>query len=232
MKIRCIAIDDEPLALEVISEHIEQLSDLELLGTFHNPMVAKTFLEKNPVDVVFLDIDMPDISGLDFSRQLPKQTKIIFTTAHKRYAIESYEVEALGYLLKPFSAEELDKSLERLRSYLLEIRGSDEDNHIYVKSEYKKVRLAFDDILFVENIKDYVRFHLSNGEKIMSLMSLKSLVEVLPEKDFLQVHRSFVINLTKVEELRKNEIRIRNKSVPVSRKYKDQLSEVLDHLIK
>lgn len=220
--IRCIAIDDEPPALALLEEYAEKTATLKLLGTFHRPKKALEFLKQHPVELIFLDINMPEMNGLELSEQLPDGVKIIFTTAYKKYAFESYRVQALDYLLKPIRYKEFSQAVQRAEQYfeLLQNKKKEDDHCLFVKAEYQLKKIPLADLLFVENLKDYVRFHLADGTKIMSLMPLKAVLEKLPPADFMKVHRSYLIGTRHVTTARKNAVSIGSNEIPVSEAYR------------
>ncbi len=233
--IRTIAIDDEPLALQLVSGYIEKTSTLELVGAYDNPMEAIEFLRENEVDLIFLDIQMPDLNGMEFARILENRPKIIFTTAYERYALEGFKLDAVDYLLKPFSYEEFYKSAEKARKLIgyeqSENKGDEiESNNefLFLKSEYKIRRINFNDIIYIEGLKDYIKVYLEKDEKpILSLSSLKALESKLPESKFMRVHRSFIVNLEKIETIERSRIVFGKVYIPVSDQYKETFQRYL-----
>lgn len=199
--IKCLAIDDEPLALDLIKRYIFKNENLDLHGGFYQAETALKSMEKVAIDLIFLDINMPDMSGMEMAKQLDSSTKVIFTTAYEDYALESYKVQALDYLVKPFNYLEFNEAVQKAVDYFKLIRtaGSDEETCIFVRSDYRLIKIDFEKLNYVENIKDYVRFHMMDGRKIMSLMSLASVLELLPQERFMKVHRSFIVSLESVE---------------------------------
>jgi DNA-binding LytR/AlgR family response regulator len=208
MKIRCIAIDDEPPALDLMCEYINRTPFLELVGKSNSASKAFDRLEEWAPDLIFLDIEMADLSGIHFSRLLPKGPKIIFTTAYDHYAIEGYKVEAIDYLLKPIGYDEFLEAAQKGREYFRLVRSSSRDgpqagqNYLFVNSEYKLIKVDFDDILYIEGLKDYVKFHLKSSPRpLLSLTSLKRLEEELPASSFMRVHRSYIVNLSHIRSI-------------------------------
>jgi DNA-binding LytR/AlgR family response regulator len=233
--IRTIAIDDEPLALQLVNGYISKTSFLEQVASFDNPLDAMDFLSSNPVDLIFLDIHMPDLSGIEFTRILENRPKIIFTTAYEKYALEGFKLEAVDYLLKPFSYEEFFKAAKKAEKLLrLEHSAQTEEieannEFLFLKSEYKIRRINFNEIKYIEGLKDYVKVYLQNEDKpILSLNSLKSLETKLPESKFMRVHRSFIVNLDKIEIIERSRIVFGKTYIPVSDQYKDKFQEYLD----
>ena len=234
MKIRTIAIDDEPLALQLVSDYIRKTPFLELVGSFDNPLDAFDFLSETDVELIFVDIQMPDLTGIEFTRSLQEEHKIIFTTAYEKYALEGFKLNAVDYLLKPFSYEEFLKAAKKAQKLCdLEDRSQPtiETNNqfLFLKSEYKIRRINFNDILYIEGLKDYVKVYLKGEDKpILSLNSIKSLEQKLPEEKFMRVHRSYIVNLEKIDTIERSRIIFGKAYIPVSDQYKDKFQEYLD----
>lgn len=231
MTLNCAIIDDEPLSVEMMSEYVEKTPFLSLSGSYNSAVQAIKALRENPVDLLFLDIQMPELSGLEFAKILPKRTKIIFTTAFPQYAIDGYEVEALGYILKPVSYDAFLKVAKRAHDWFVQSEKAKtyaEDRFIFVKSDYKLVRIDLDDILFVEGLKDYVRIYTENGDKTMSLMNMKTLEDFLPKPEFLRSHRSYIVHMNKVRCLDRLRLIIGENFIPVSESYKDTILAYFD----
>ncbi len=234
MKLKTIAIDDEPLALRLVSEYISKTPFLELVGSFDNPLDAIEFLSSQPADLIFIDIQMPDLTGIEFTRSLEGEHKIIFTTAYQQYALEGFKLNAIDYLLKPFSYEEFLKSAQKARKQAeLEANSlsSIEANNqfLFLKSEYKIRRINFNDILYIEGLKDYIKVYTTGEDKpVLSLNSMKSLEQKLPEDQFMRVHRSFIVNLNKIDTIERSRIIFGKTYIPVSDQYKDKFQEYLD----
>ncbi len=227
MKIRTIAIDDEPLALRLVTDYIKKTPFLELVGEFDNPLDAIEFLNQEVVDLIFLDIQMPDLTGVEFARVLKEGPKIIFTTAYENYALESYKLDAVDYILKPFNYEEFLKAAQKAKK-LFELEEAalptlePGKEFLFLKSEYKIRRINFNDILYIEGLKDYVKVYLQGEIKpIMSLNTVKSLVEKLPSDRFMRVHRSYIVNLQKIETIERSRIVFGKTYIPVSDQYKE-----------
>lgn len=232
--ITAIAIDDEPLALQLVTGYIIKTPGLKLLGKFDNPLDAGEFLVNNPVDLIFVDIQMPDLSGIEFTRLLDKGTKVIFTTAFEKYAIEGYKLDIVDYLLKPFSYEEFLSSVQKVRKLINLEKGNQisveaNSEYLFLKSDYKIKRINFNDILYIEGLKDYVKvFTLHAAKPILSLSSLKLLESKLPERKFMRVHRSFIVNLEKIDTIERSRIIFGKEYIPVSDQYKEKFQEFLD----
>lgn len=234
--IRTIAIDDEPLALQLVAGYIEKSPGLELCGKFDNPLDAFEFMANEPVDLIFLDIRMPDLNGIEFTRAMIKGPKVIFTTAYEKYAIEGFKLDVVDYLLKPFSYEEFFKAVQKAL-HLIKLEQSSEtavqveanNDFLFLKSEYKIKRINFNDILYIEGLKDYVKVYTRNDPKpVLSLTSMKSLEIKLPESMFMRVHRSFIVNLEKIDTIQRSRIIFGKVYIPVSDQYKDKFQEFLN----
>jgi two-component system LytT family response regulator len=233
MQIKCIAVDDEPLALKQISGYIKKTPFLELVGSCKSAFEAMDILSKNEVDLMFVDIQMPDLTGIDFVKSLNKGQKIIFTTAYEEYALEGFKVEALDYILKPFGYEEFLKSANKAKSHfeLLEkATTKDEENtddYLFVKADYKIQRINLTDIVYIESMREYVQIVLKDSKPVMTLMSLKSLEEKLPKERFMRVHRSFIVNLNEIKTVERSRIIFDKKYIPVSDQYRERFQEFL-----
>lgn len=231
---KAIAIDDEPLALQLVSGYIEKTPGLEMAGSFDNPLDATEFLSDHMVDLIFVDIQMPDLSGIEFTRLLEKGPKIIFTTAYEKYALEGYKLEIVDYLLKPFGYEEFLSAVKKaLRLIGLEqkdqIKVEVNNEFLFLKSDYKIKRINFNDILYIEGMKDYVKVQLSCEPKpVLSLTSLKLLETKLPVSKFLRVHRSFIVHLEKITTIERSRIVFGDKYIPVGEQYREIFQKFLD----
>lgn len=234
MRINCVIIDDEPLAAELLLSYAKRISYLNVRGTFNSAIAAMRELREHPVDLIFLDIQMPELSGLEFARILPPQTRIIFTTAFNQYAIDGYKVNAMDYLLKPISYDDFlqacNKALEYFTSQQIHTSNKEKaDRFIFVKSEYKLVRINLDDVLYIEGVKDYVKIYFDNGDKpVMSLMNMKRIEESLPSPEFMRTHRSYIVNMMKVKVIDRLRIVFDKVYIPISDSYKDEVMSFLD----
>jgi DNA-binding LytR/AlgR family response regulator len=231
MTISCAIIDDEPLAAGVLESYARKTPYLQLVGTYNSAILAMKDLRDNPVQLLFLDIQMPELSGVEFAKILPKDTRVIFTTAFPQYAVEGYKVNALDYLLKPISYEDFLKSTDKALEWFSIIQRQDayrRDRFMFVKTDYKLQRVNLDDILFIEGLKDYVRFYLKDGEKVMSLMSMKKLEEYLPRPEFLRTHRSYIVHMTETPLVDRFRIVFGENYIPVSENYKDDVQNYFD----
>ncbi|WP_026167181.1 LytR/AlgR family response regulator transcription factor [Balneola vulgaris] len=235
MMIKCILIDDEPLALNLLEGYVKSTPYLELVAKCNNAITALEILEENDIDLIFCDIQMPNLSGMEFSKTIVNdKAKIIFTTAFEEFALESYKVNAIDYLVKPISYSEffsaLNKAKKQIRNTPIQGHTANyNDDYIFVKSDYKLIKIELKDLMYVEGLKDYLKFYTVNSEKpILSLKSMKSLEEELPNKYFMRVHRSFIVNLKKVTTIERNHIIFGKKNIPVSEKYKENFQMFID----
>lgn len=230
--ISTIAIDDEPLALQLMAGYIEKTPGLDLVGKFDNPLDAVEFMADNSIDLIFVDIQMPDLNGIEFARSIKKGPKVVFTTAFEKYALEGFKLEVVDYLLKPFSYEEFFIAVQKALR-LIRLERKDETTQIeanneflFLKSEYKIRRINFNDILYIEGLKDYVKVYVKNDTKpILSLTSLKQLEAKLPVETFMRVHRSFIVNLAKIDTIERSRIVFGKVYIPVSDQYKEKFQE-------
>jgi len=231
MTLNCAIIDDEPLAAELLASYAHKTPFLHLIGSYNSAISAMKELRDNPADLIFLDIQMPELSGLEFAKILPTSTHIIFTTAFQQYAIEGYKVNAIDYLLKPISYEDFlraaNKALETCATEA-KLEAYREDRFMFVKSDYKLMRVALDDILYIEGLKDYVRIHLKSGEKIMSLMNMKKVEDHLPRPEFMRTHRSYIVHMPCVESVDRFRIVFGSTFIPISDSYKDEIQAYLE----
>lgn len=230
MIITCAIIDDEPLAAGLLESYVKKTPYLSLQGTYNSAIQAMKNLRESPVQLLFLDVQMPELSGLEFSKVLPKSIKVIFTTAFSQYALDGFKANALDYLLKPISYEDFLKSTDKAYEWFSICMKQDvykRDRFMLVKSDYKLLRIDLDDILYIEGEKDYVSFVMKNGEKVMSLMSMKKLDDFLPKPEFLRTHRSYIVHMPEVQLVDRFRIVFGDVYVPISENYKE---EVLTYL--
>ena len=227
MKIKCIAIDDEPLAVKKIAGYIQKIPFLELVAECRNAFEAMEIMNKNDIQLLFIDINMPEISGMDFVKSLRNMPYIVFTTAYSEYAVEGFEVEAVDYLLKPINFSNLLKSANRVKAQIdLKAINSIEKtvDYLFVNSAYKLIRIEFDDIKYIESQHEYIKIHLLSRDPILTKMSLKSIEMLLPSDRFSRVHRSFIVNLKEIYLLERRCIVFENNTqIPVSDQFKETL---------
>jgi two-component system, LytTR family, response regulator LytT len=240
MTLNCIAVDDEPLALSLVCKFIEQTPFFNLVGRYASAVEALKAIHSQKIDLIYLDIQMPDLNGIELARVIdkgPETPRIIFTTAFEQFGIEGYKVNALDYLLKPFNYEEFLRTATKAHAYyelvnrpaaaavVVESAQAD-DQYLFLKVEYQLVRIALDDILYIEGLKDYVKVHLKSAEKgVLSLTSLKALEEKLSSRRFMRVHRSFIVALDKITSMTKNSLQIGKKNITVGHQYKDSFKQ-------
>jgi len=228
MKLNCLIIDDEPIARGIIREFVEQITYLELRGEAEDALAAKKWLEKEPIDLIFLDIQMPGMTGMKFLQTTHNPTFLtIITTAYPHYAVEGFELNILDYLVKPIAFERFAKACAKAREYFELKKNNLREEFFFVKSEGKVEKIEFNNLVCIESLGNYLTLHLSDGKKIVYL-TLKSLLEQLPAKEFIQVHKSFAINKSKVRSIDGNEIKLDRHTVPIGMKLKDEvLKEIL-----
>jgi two-component system LytT family response regulator len=232
--IRCIAIDDEPLALKQIASYIEKTPFLSLIGQFESALQAIAFMQEEEVELMFVDINMPDLSGMDFVKSLNNPPGVIFTTAYSEYAIDGFRVDAIDYLLKPIGYADFLKASEKAKERIGS--GTDEkvlvesnEKFLFIKSEYKILRINLTNIKYIESMREYLRIHIENQPAVMTLMSMKKMDEYLPEEHFMRVHRSFIVNLDKISTIERNRIVFdKDVYIPVSEQYKEDFQNFLE----
>lgn len=231
--VRCCVIDDEPLASQLIASYVNKTPFMELVGTFASAQEAIKVVLDEKIDVVFLDIQMPQLNGIEFARIIPPSCRVVFVTAYDTYAVQGYKANALDYLLKPVSYEEFVATANRILQWVELNRQARENavdkEYLIVKSEYKLVQIPIRDIVYVEGLKDYVKVCLENGTKVMTLMSMKRLEQFLPISQFLRVHRSYIVNTTKIKMIERNRIVFGNTYIPVSESYKQAFNDYVDN---
>ncbi len=233
MILNCVIVDDEPLALELLQSYVEKTANLRLVGQYASAVQAMTEMSRHEqVHVLFLDIQMPELSGLEFSQMVHPDTRIIFTTAFDQYAVDSYKVNALDYLLKPVSYSDFLHSVSKAVQWfeLKQKSGSDAENDcIYVKSDYKLIQIPLEKILYIEGLKDYIKIHVEDEPRpILSLVSMKAMEEKLPPQRFIRVHRSYIVQKGKIRVIDKSRIVFGKEYIPVSDSYKQELQNYLN----
>ena len=234
MKIKCLAIDDEPLALKQISSYIERTPSLELVASLSNAPDAYAIIEEKEVDLLFVDINMPELSGMDFAKSIKQDIGIIFTTAYSEYAVEGFKVDAIDYILKPIgydsfmtAVNKAQKRLNKDSQATEEVDGN--DDYLFIKSEYKLIRVELKNITYIEGMREYVRIHLMDQKPIITLLSFKKLMEKLPSESFMRVHRSYIVNLKKITTIERMRIVFEdNIRIPVSDQYKETFQKYID----
>jgi len=224
----CIIVDDEPLGRKAIQLLMKETPILKLLGSFGDADTAGKFIIENPVDLVFLDIRMPGADGMEFAKTIPKETLVIFTTAYPEYAVDSYALDAIDYLLKPIELERFQKAVEKACDYLLLLSEKSQKsqlenidrNHIFVKADRRFYRILFENILFIEGLKDYIIIH-TNERKTITKTTLKAIYEQLPQDIFLRVNKSYIVNLSQIDSFDTNDIFIGKHEIAIGTMYKD-----------
>lgn len=222
MAIKCVAIDDEPLALQLMKAYIENTPSLQILQVFEDVISAAEFLRRHPVDLLFVDIQMPDINGLDLVGSIESEPMIIFTTANRKFAFEGFELQAIDYLLKPVNFERFTKAVAKAEEYFkFKNAAASNEEYLYVYSEYKLIKIDLNEIEFIESLEGYIRIHLTSGKPVLSLMPLKRVLQKLPAGKFQRVHRSYVVSVNKIKGLNNKRIILAAAQVPVSDSYLD-----------
>ncbi|MFC0772453.1 LytR/AlgR family response regulator transcription factor [Terrimonas alba] len=234
-KIRCLAVDDEPPALDVLKKYISSVQSLELVGTCSDAVEALNFIQQDAVDLIFLDIQMPQILGTDFLRTLKKPPKVIFTTAFRKFAVEGFELDAVDYLLKPISFERflkavnkvMDASLNGTLNFDKEPQYQNmSDQHIYLRSDRKMIKVAFADIVYIESLKDYIKVVATTGT-VITKQAISSIEETLPKNMFIRIHRSFIVALNKIQSYSNELIWLDKAELPISRMYRHEVEKIL-----
>jgi len=228
MSIPCIIIDDEPLAIQVMQTHVAQIPDLYLVATFQNPIEAFELLKKENIALIFLDIEMPLLSGIDFAKELQGTPKIIFTTAYRTYAIESYELDVVDYLLKPISFTRFFKAINKYKTISnlpqvpdVSVKKEFINDHLYVNANKKYIKVLFEDIVYVESVKDYIRIHTTE-ERVVTKDKLSDFETKLPAY-FLRIHRSYIVNTSKITAFTAVDVEIATQEIPIGASYKEQV---------
>ncbi len=230
--ISCIALDDEPLALEVIKAFCDRIPFIQLEKTFTQTSKASVYLQKFPVDLLFLDIQMPDSNGIEFFKSLKKETMVIFTTAHSQYAVDAFTVSAVDYLLKPLQFLRFEQACQKANEYYayLQERKAYTPSYLYVRSEYALVKIPLASILYLETLDDYIKIHQLGQKPTLTLMSMKKLMEKLPENEFVRIHRSYVVPLNKIQSVRAKTVSLGVIDLPIGTRYEqDFFRSYTDH---
>lgn len=236
---KCVIIDDEPLAVELLEDFVQKVDSLELISTFNNAIDAVSFINQNNVDLIFLDIQMPHFSGIDFLNTIEKKPLIIFTTAYSDYAVEGFNLGAVDYLVKPIPFHRFLKSVVRAQQIVNPATAVSsisestltpelEQDFMFVRAEYENVKMNFADILFIEGLKDYVKIYTTDNKYTLTLISLIKLENLLSSKGFSRIHRSYIINIKHVKSIQKNKVLISDKRIPISESYKNAFFEKIN----
>jgi DNA-binding LytR/AlgR family response regulator len=229
-KLSCIIVDDEPVARKILHEFVEQVPFMHLQGKFENAMKAEVFLKNNEIDIMFLDIEMPKISGLQLLHTIEKKPLVIITTAFPQYALEGYELEVIDYLLKPIAFNRFMKAVEKAKEYKQMQNATSVSrsmlSYLFVKSDKRIEKIELNDILYAETLGNYITIHLEH-KKIIAYLTLKSLESQLPSNEFIKIHQSFLVSCSRISAIEGNEVKINEKSLPISRNYRDAVMEMV-----
>jgi len=228
-KLSCIIVDDEPVARKILQQFTEQIPFLTLQGQFENAIKVETFIKENNIDIMFLDIKMPKVSGLQLLQQMATKPLVILTTAFPNYALEGYELDIIDYLLKPFAFSRFLKAVQKAKDYyqmLNATTGTVQHSYIFIKSDKRIEKIELNDILYAESIGNYVRIYTEDKRHI-AYLTMKSLEAQLPSDDFIKIHQSYLVNNSKINAIEGNEIKIAGKSLPISRNYKDIVMKIV-----
>jgi two-component system, LytTR family, response regulator LytT len=232
--ITVVAIDDEPLALQLIADYIQKTPELMLAGQFENPLEAAQFISTNHIDIVFTDIQMPGLTGIEFTKSMVNGPVVIFTTAFEKYALEGFKLDIADYLLKPFTYEEFLTSVHKAERLLRSINKPSDDvlsnnEFLFLKSDYKIKRINYRNIIYIEGLKEYIKVYTMHSDKpVLSLSSLKNLETKLPSDKFMRVHRSFIVNLEKIDTIDRSRIVFGKKFIPIGDQYREKFQKFLD----
>ncbi len=226
MQIKCVAIDDEPLALQLIMEYAKRFPLLKMVQTFDDAVAGAEYLRHAETDLLFIDINMPDISGIDLVKSLLQKPSVIFTTAYRKFAMEGFELNALDYLLKPISFERFEKAVNKAIQHVefREVQKKASGQVLFVRSEYQLVKINLSEIEYIESVEDYIKIHRTGQKPVMTLMTMKSILEKLPSDQFQRVHRSFVVALAGIRSIVNRKIRLSSAEIPISDSYADFMS--------
>lgn len=225
--IKAIAIDDEPLALKILAHHCDKIEEISLEKTFTNQSEAIDFINNNEVDLLFLDIEMPQQNGIDFYKALDKKIMVIFTTAYDQYALEGFNVSAIDYVMKPISFDRFKEAIDKVIKIKKLINNKDEQPFIMIRADYKLNKIYLKDIQYIEGLDDYIQIHIDNQSKIVARMSMKATLELLPSKEFIRVHRSFIIPIKRIKNIQNKQIKTDSVTIPIGETYKTETLKAL-----
>lgn len=230
--ITAIALDDEPLAIDVIKTYCQKVDEVKLLATFTEAGPALKYLDEHPVDLLFLDINMPAISGIDFYKKVSKNTMVIFTTAYSEYAVEGFNLNAVDYLLKPFDFKRFQQAVDKIKEYhnYAQLKENEQPQYLFVKVDYSMVKVPFDEIAYIEGLDNYLKINFDNGKSLLVRMSMKTISEKLPAAEFIRVHRSFIIPFSKVVSVRNKTIYLDKKEIPIGTNYVDEVMKLFKEI--
>lgn len=232
--INCLIVDDEPIAREILENHLAKIEAVKVVAGCKNALEAFSFINAEKIDLIFLDINMPEISGLSFAKSINRNIKIIFTTAYREYAVDGFDLQAVDYLLKPISFERLLQAINKyfdenavMENMVYKEIIPEKSNYVFVRSDRKMIKICIPDILFIESLADYIKIHL-HGSTVVTRETMSSIEAKLPQQDFIRIHRSFVISIKAIESFTNEYIEINRKQIPISRSYKKEVLERLE----
>ncbi len=230
--ITAIALDDEPLAIDVIKTYCQKVDEVKLQATFTEAGPAMKYLDEHPVDLLFLDINMPAISGIDFYKKVSKNTMVIFTTAYSEYAVEGFNLNAVDYLLKPFDFKRFQQAVDKIKEYhnYAHLKENEQPQYLFVKVDYSMVKVPFDEIAYIEGLDNYLKINFDSGKSLLVRMSMKTISEKLPAAEFIRVHRSFIIPFSKVVSVRNKTIYLDKKEIPIGTNYVDEVMKLFKEI--
>ena len=221
--IKAIAVDDEPPALKVIENFCAKVDSIELVKTFNKPTEALAHLKKFPVDLIFLDIQMPSMTGLEFHKAIEQNTMVIFTTAYSEYAVEGFNLQAIDYLLKPYTLERFQQAVDKAKEfYNYQHQKENTQNYLFIRADYSLVKVNIADILYIEGLDDYLKIHLPGKKPVVARRTMKAIIEKLPGNEFIRVHRSFIVPLSKIESIRNKTIQLSGQEIPIGTSYEEE----------
>lgn len=226
MFLKCIAIDDEPLALELIRTYVDRRPDVQLTHTFEDAISGAEYLSAAQVDLIFLDINMPDISGIDLAKALKSKPMLIFTTAYKKFAFDGFELEAVDYLLKPIDFDRFSKAVDKaieLKKYKMMSQPEQDDAYIYVHSSYQIIKIMLKEIEYIESIEDYIKIHLKTEKAVLTLMTLKKVLTMLPDQQFKRIHRSYIVATAAIKSVQHKKVKLSEAVLPIGESYSEQV---------
>lgn len=234
--IKCIIVDDEPMAREILENHLSRIDSIAIIGLCKNAVEAFNLLNAHAIDLIFLDINMPEISGLSFAKSINKNIKVIFTTAYREYAVDGFDLKAVDYLLKPISFDRLIQSIQKYKNESLDFQEENSKEHpseisdyFFVRSNRKMIKIKFSDLMYIESLSDYVKLFIKD-KVIITRETISSIEAKLPAKDFIRIHRSFIVSLDKIDSFTQEFVEIENKAIPISRSYKNDVKHRLDNV--
>lgn len=230
MQLRTAVVDDEPLAVELLADYVNKTESLQLIEASTDVYKVLKMVQQNEIDLVLLDIQMPALTGIQFMKIAGSICKVIVTTAYTEYALDGYEFNVVDYLLKPISYPRFLKAIHKLQQITApaEIKSAQKTDHIFIKSEYKLIRINLADVLYIESLRDYIAIHSFGGQKIMSLESLRNMEKILPQDDFMRVHKSYIVHLPKINFVEKNRIVINKEYIPIGESYQDKFFSIIN----